>query len=254
MRNDKQVVLLTGATRGIGNAIARMLVDKGFQPALLCRDPRNLPALKQQFTSLGLDVWCCAVDLSSRHSIEECCKRIDCPLYAIVNNAGICDVQRIDHREPNNLFQDVINTNLLGPFYLTSELLSKMSRPGRIINIASQLGVEGRAGYGAYSASKFGLIGLTKCWAKELGSEGITVNAVCPGWVSTEMSAQDLERLAHAKGMDVKQYRDEICAPLELKRFNTPEEVASLVCYLLSDEAAGITGRDWLMQTLWNQE
>ena len=94
---------------------------------------------------------------------------------------------------------------------------------------------------------------MTKCWAKELGAEGITVNAVSPGWVDTEMSRIDMQRMAIEAGKTSEQYYKEICKPLELKRFNSTTEVANIVEFLLSEEASGVTGRDWLMQTIWNE-
>lgn len=90
--------------------------------------------------------------------------------------------------------------------------------------------------------------------AKELGDEGITVNAICPGWVGTEMSFKDIDRMAKKQNLSSEEYYKNVCTPLELKRFNTTNEVANLVNFILSDEASGITGRDWLMQTIWNQE
>jgi NAD(P)-dependent dehydrogenase (short-subunit alcohol dehydrogenase family) len=124
-----------------------------------------------------------------------------------------------------------------------------------IINsLMSRAHPQERAEHSAYRTSKFGLIGMTKCWAKKLGPDGVTVNAVCPGWVGTEMSFKDIDRMAAAQNVSAKQFYKDTCAPLELKRFNTPGEVANLVAFLLSEEASGITGRDWLMQTVWNQE
>lgn len=133
-------------------------------------------------------------------------------------------------------------------------MLAKISAPGRIINISSQLGKSGRAGVGPYCAAKFGIIGLTKCWAKELGQREITVNALCPGWVYTEMTRIEIGQRAKEKGISHDQFLAEICQPLELKRLNTPDEIAGFVESLLSAKASGITGQDFLLQTISNQE
>ena len=193
------------------------------------------------------------VDLANLDELEDFSKSWEGELWGLVNNAGICMTRDIIDESDGDIWDIVLRTNLTAPYELTKRLLPKISRPGRILNISSQLGLEGRAGYSAYCASKFGLVGLTKCWAKELGQYNITVNAICPGWVDTEMTSIDLEGQAARFGLSVESYKTQVCLPLELRRFNTSDEVADLASYLLSDAAAGITGRDWLMQTLWNQ-
>lgn len=250
MNNKK--VLVTGASRGIGLEIAKKLYELEYELILTCSSAESLSTLQQkEFVNSGR-VSIKVVDQSDYKSVESFCNSFDGQLWGIVNNAGICKTLAL--KEPGeDSFMDVLNTNLIGPYYLVKLLLPKISRPGRIVNIASQLGHEGRAGYSAYSASKFGLIGMTKCWAKELGAEGITVNAVSPGWVDTKMSRLDMSRMAKEAGITIENYYKRICEPLELKRFNSTEEVANLVAYLLSEESSGVTGRDWLMQTIWNQ-
>jgi NAD(P)-dependent dehydrogenase (short-subunit alcohol dehydrogenase family) len=246
-------ILVTGASRGIGLAIAYNLARQGNKLVLLVGSDSSAAALGQmQFVrETGAAVF--AVDLSDRQAVEAFSELWNEELWAIVNNAGICKTLNLKDMG-NDPLEEVLNTNLIGPYLLTKRLLPRLTRPGRIINIASQLGKEGRGGYSAYCASKFGLIGMTKCWAKELGAEGITVNAVCPGWVDTEMSRQDMQRMADEQGIAVDQFYAKICEPLELNRFNSIEEVANLVSFLLSENASGITGRDWLMQTIWNQK
>lgn len=247
----KRQILVTGASRGIGLEIAKKLASNGYSLILTTSNESSANTLKKSaFINESIQIF--ALDQSNRDEINAFVNNWNQPLWGIVNNAAICKTLALSEAG-NDPIDEVLNTNLLGPYVLTKKLLPFLSRPGRIVNITSQLGHEGRADYSAYCASKFGLIGMTKCWAKELGREGITVNAVSPGWVDTEMSRIDMKRMADEQGLDVKQFYENICEPLELKRFNSTEEVANLVAFLLSDEASGITGRDWLMQTIWNQ-
>lgn len=245
-------ILVTGASRGIGFAIAKNLAELGYALDLLVSNRTSAQELRQVDFVKKSQANVIARDINDRNEINNFIAEWKEPLWGIVNNAGICKTFGIADVGSDPL-DEILGTNLIGPYLLTQGLLKNLSRPGRIINIASQLGQEGRAGYSAYCASKFGLIGMTKCWAKELGGEGITVNAICPGWVATDMSINDVERMAAEQGVNADQFYKDICSPLELKRFNTTDEVANLVSFLLSDQASGITGRDWLMQTVWNQ-
>ena len=251
MKNRR--ILVTGASRGIGLTIAQHLAQKGAELILLAGTEESIISLKKMKFVQDSGAVTYVLDLSNHQAIVDFTESWCGKLWGIVNNAGICKTFNLKDTGDDPL-AEVLNTNLIGPYMLTKQMLPYLSRPGRIVNIASQLGQEGREGYSAYCASKFGLIGMTKCWAKELGSEGITVNAVCPGWVDTEMSKIDMQRMSNERGVAVAQFYKEICKPLELKRFNSTNEVASLVSYLLSDAASGITGRDWLMQTIWNQQ
>jgi len=248
-----KTVLVTGAGRGIGLSIAQKLASEGYQLILLTNTKASADNLKNMDFVVSFDCRVMSLDLSQMHSIDALALTGNAEIWGVVNNAGICKTFNLKDTGDDPL-DKVLNTNLIGPYMLTKRMLPYLSRPGRIVNIASQLGQEGREGYSAYCASKFGLIGMTKCWAKELGSEGITVNAVCPGWVDTEMSKIDMQRMANEQGVAVEQFYAEICEPLELKRFNSTNEVANLVSFLLSDDASGVTGRDWLMQTIWNQK
>lgn len=246
-------ILITGASRGIGLSIAETLAVKGYDLDILVSSDTSANTLRETEFVQKTGARIQAVNLADTQAVKQFTSRWQDSLWGIVNNAGICKTLGLLDSTDDPL-DEVLGTNLLGPYHLTKGLLPFLSRPGRIVNIASQLGQEGRAGYSAYCASKFGLIGMTKCWAKELGAEGITVNAVCPGWVDTEMSSVDMQRLADESGVSIDDFYKKICDPLELKRFNSTTEVANLVSFLLSDEASGVTGRDWLMQTIWNQE
>lgn len=245
-------MFVSGASKGIGLAVAKKLSEKGYRLILTTSNEYSaLELSKIPFTN-DSDVDIHYFDQSDEQEINTFIQHFDKKLWGIVHNAGICKTLAIQD-ESDDPLEEVLKTNLVGPYLLTKKLLPFLSRPGRIVNITSQLGHEGRVGYSAYCASKFGLIGMTKCWAKELGAEGITVNAVSPGWVDTEMSRIDMVRMAEENGISVEDYYKEVCNPLELKRFNSTKEVANLVAFLLSEESSGITGRDWLMQTIWNQ-
>ncbi|MBD2257271.1 SDR family NAD(P)-dependent oxidoreductase [Pseudanabaena sp. FACHB-2040] len=246
-------LIITGGSRGIGFEIVRGALKDGYQVVVVGKNKISLDQAKTDLEDFGA-VSTCEVDLSNRDSVLSFCEAVNDPVYGLINNAGICKVRRIDENQSLDEWDEILATNLAAPYLLTANLLSKIQDGGRIINISSQLGKEGRRGYGAYCASKFGLIGLTKCWAKELGHRRITVNAVCPGWVDTEMSRVDSQRIADEKGVSLENYLQEITSPLELGRLSSPSEVAGLIRFLLSEDAAGISGRDWLMHTIWNQE
>lgn len=251
-----KTLIITGGTRGIGFAIAQRSLVEGYAVVIVAKTAASLDQALDDLRPFGAPIPC-QVDLASKQAVLSFCQSIDYPIYGLINNAGICKVQRIDEDRADDtadIWDEVISTNLFAPYLLTSTLVDRIEDGGRIINIASQLAKEGRRGYGAYCASKFGLVGLTKCWAKELGSRGITVNAVCPGWVETEMSKVDSRRIAAEKGLELTAYLQQVTSPMELGRMSTPAEVAGLVHFLLSADGAGISGRDWLMHTIWNQE
>lgn len=249
--SNKKIAIVTGGSRGIGRAIASQLLQDGYQVYICAQEENELKRTALELAKLGL-VEYFVLDLADKEAIKNFTAAWDKPIKVLVNNAGIYTTERLDAN--SDVWDKVLNVNLNGPYWLTKGLVKHIENNGRIINISSQLGQEGRAGAGAYSAAKFGLIGLTKCWAKELGVRGITVNAVCPGWVKTDMLKHDYEKMAKAQGKTFVELEQDICRPLELKRMTAPEEVADLVSFLASDKARAITGRDWLMNTIWNQE
>jgi 3-hydroxybutyrate dehydrogenase len=168
------------------------------------------------------------------------------PFWGIVNNAGTWGEQSVLTVD-DALWNKLMSLNLYAPYYIVSRLQQQLTRPGRIVNISSQLGIEGRKNMGAYVATKHGLNGLTKTWAEEIGREGICVNSVCPGWVRTQSNHEDLKRFANETGVEVATLYSDLSNTLGLGRL-IEEEVANLVNFLLSDESSGINGQVYLIR------
>ncbi|NLW88928.1 MAG: 3-oxoacyl-[acyl-carrier-protein] reductase [Clostridiaceae bacterium] len=237
--SEKKVAIVTGAARGIGAEIARTLALKGYHIALVdLRLSEELESVKKECVAIQKD--CRVILLAADISLEEDCKhaveatketfgRVD----VLVNNAGRTK-DGLAMRMDRDSFSAVIDTNLTGAFMLSSLCLPMMVRQksGRIINMSSVSGIYGNAGQANYSASKAGLIGLTKSLAKEMGGRGITVNAVAPGFIETQMTDSLPDKVKEAA-----------IERIPLKRFGKPSDVAELVVFLASDEASYITGQ-----------
>ncbi len=229
--------LVTGASRGIGRAIAVALAKAGADVAI--NYAGNEAAAKQTeeiCAAYGVNTLVFKADVANA---EECKAMIDCvkehfgKIDILVNNAGITkDKLMIGMTEAD--FMDVINTNLKGSF-LCMQMVSKLmlkQRYGRIINLSSVVGLHGNAGQVNYAASKAGVIGMTKSAAKELASRNITVNAVAPGMIETDMTAVIPEKAKEA-----------MMGSIPAARAGKPEEIADTVAFLASDKAAYITGQ-----------
>ncbi len=229
--------LVTGASRGIGRAIAVALAKAGADVAI--NYAGNAEAVKQTediCAAYGVNTLVIRADVANA---EECKAMVDQvkerfgKIDILVNNAGITrDKLMIGMSEAD--FMDVINTNLKGSF-LCMQMVSKLmikQRYGRIINLSSVVGLHGNAGQVNYAASKAGVIGMTKSAAKELASRNITVNAVAPGMIETDMTAVIPEKAKEA-----------MMASIPAGRAGKPEEIANVVVFLASEEAAYITGQ-----------
>jgi 3-oxoacyl-[acyl-carrier protein] reductase len=234
---DGKVALVTGGSRGIGKAIARRLAMQGADVAFTYRgNEAAANATTAELEGLGRRALAVQADAADGSAAETAVKTvIDAfgKVDILVNNAGITRDDLI-MRMSAEAWNDVIDTNLSGAFWMTKAITRPMlkARGGRIINITSVSGQAGQTGQANYSAAKAGLIGLTKATARELASRGITVNAVAPGFVLTELT-QDLPEALQAQ----------ITERTPLGRFGTPEEVAQAVAFLASDDAAYITGQ-----------
>lgn len=244
-----KLVLVTGASRGIGFAIARAFAEQGCRLVIQSRNAENLAMAESKLKDLGGSILAQVVDvmnenavISSIHSINKALGSID----VLVNNAGIYKTAAVEGH-PTQTWDETINANLKGPFIYSREVLPQMKQSnwGRIINISSISGKQGEVHGAAYSASKFGLIGLTQSLALELASAGVTVNAICPGWVKTDMSVQQLSDPEWCKlnGVDPEESLDMARLSIPQMQFVRAEEVAELAVYLASESGRGITGQ-----------
>ncbi|WP_367322391.1 3-oxoacyl-ACP reductase FabG [Streptomyces sp. HUAS ZL42] len=246
---EKRVALVTGATSGIGLAAARLLAGQGHKVFIGARNAENIASTVKELQFEGLEVEGTTVDVRSADDVRAFVRAaVDTfgTIDVLVNNAGRSGggvTADID----DELWADVIETNLNSVFRMTREVLNtggmRRKDRGRIINIASTAGKQGVVLGAPYSASKHGVVGFTKALGNELAPTGITVNAVCPGYVETPMAQRVRQGYAAAYDTSEAAILEKFQAKIPLGRYSTPEEVAGLVGYLASDTAASITAQ-----------
>ena len=234
---ERKVALVTGGSRGIGRAIAERLGSDGFAVAVNYRSRRDAAdEVVAAIESAGGAAMAVEGDVGDADAVEAMIGAVTeslGPISVLVNNAGITADDLLLRMKPEQ-WDSVIQTNLSSAYTCTKAVLRGMlkARWGRVVNVTSVSGIAGNAGQANYAAAKAGLIGFTKSVAKEVGSRGITVNAVAPGFIETDMT--------DALGDAVK----EAAVPsIALGRFGTPSDIAGAVGYLASDDAAYVTGQ-----------
>ncbi len=230
-----KAVLITGASRGIGLAVAERLAQDGYDLALVARDEARLRAAAASLAGkVRIETWVCDVaDAATVDGVVAAANEAFGGIYGLVNNAGVTADGLILRMSVEN-WRRVIDVNLTGTFNFTRAVAPLMmrQRQGRIVNISSVIGLAGNAGQANYAASKAGVIALTKSVAKELGGRQVTVNAIAPGFVTTDMTA----------GLG-DQTKADMLRAIPLKRFGEGRDIAGVVAFLLSPDAAWLTGQ-----------
>ena len=234
-----RVAIVTGASRGIGRAVAAELAAQGAK--VIVNFLSNEDAAKETVATivdLGGDAHAMQFDVANSEAVETAMKEVTASfggLHILVNNAGVA-ANALTLGARDSEFRRAIDVNLGGTFNCTRAALRQLMRAhggGRIINIASIVGETGSAGQGAYAAAKAGIVGLTKTWAREYASRGLTVNAVSPGVIATDMTAGELSAAR----------KEELLKAIPLGRVGAPEEVAHAVAFLAGPRAGYITGQ-----------
>jgi NAD(P)-dependent dehydrogenase (short-subunit alcohol dehydrogenase family) len=240
-------VLVTGGGRGIGRAIALAFAEPGVHVAVAGRTASQLEATAAEIRSRGAEAAPMVMDVTDERSVAgafDALRAMSDRIDVLVNNAGIGGGEPV-HTTDVDTWRRVLDTNVFGTFLVTRQAVPMMGVGGRVINLSSVLGRFGVPGYTAYCASKHAVIGFTRALALEVVKRGITVNAICPGWVDTEMAASGMQIGASAMGISFEEFRDQAIGAVPINRIIQPEEVAHLVKFLASPQASPITGQTY---------
>jgi len=246
-RLAQQVAIITGASRGIGLAIAQAYAEEGATLCLIATDTTRLDEVKN---SLGLPaerVMCLSVNVTER---EACFRAVDAVIArfgrvdVLVNNAGVYRSKSfLDYSAQD--FQDMLNVNLFGVLHFMQACLPGMQERqyGRIINMASTAGKWGSRNQSAYNVSKHAVVGITRCVALEASPYAVTVNAICPGFIQTDMVEALKTQVAQTTGVSPEDMVKAALTRVPLGRVLNPSEIAGLAVYLGSSESSGMTGQ-----------
>jgi NAD(P)-dependent dehydrogenase (short-subunit alcohol dehydrogenase family) len=242
-----RTIVVTGAGTGIGRAVALRLASEGARLALLARNTGRLEETAEQARDAGAeDTLVIRTDVRDEVSVEDAFGRVTAglgPINAVVANAGVGGPNL---GGPDDRWADIVETNLSGTYRCLRAAIPRLAaapEPRRLVVTSSILARIGVSGYTAYCASKAGLLGLVRALAVELAPSGVLVNAICPGWVDTELSREGIDALARETGTSYEAALAAAMSAVPLGRMSSPDEVAGVVSWLLSPDAATVTGQ-----------
>src|SRR5713226_142853 len=218
-----RIALVTGGGTGIGKAISETFARNGARVAIASRNPSHLERASEELKGEGFPCLAVQMDVRKKEEVQRAVAKVKetwGSIDILVNNAGISGMNRIDDQDDSR-WHDVLQTNLTGMYFMTKEVLKVMrdQSSGRIINVSSVLGKFGVPGYSAYCTTKHGMIGFTRALALEVVGRGITVNAICPGWVETEMARQGIEESAALERITPAEFKKRAVEGVPIKRF-----------------------------------
>lgn len=242
---QNKVLILTGGSRGMGKAFALKLASDGFHIIILARTESGLKQTSDEIRNKGFSAEYFVCDLNNQKQVIEVCNEIiekHSKIYGLINTSGISGQNFITDEE-DGLWEKVIQTNLTGTYYITKAVSNHIEDGGRILNVSSVLGKFGVPGYAAYCSTKHGLIGFTRTLALELAPRKITVNAICPGWVNTEMSQQGMQFAADQMKTTKEEFWKMASQSVPLREIIEPEEIAHLVSFIINPKTKNLTGQ-----------
>lgn len=240
-------IFVTGGGRGIGRAVALAFAEPGATVAIASRTRDQLDRTARDIRDRGADAIALEMDVTDSTSVQSALSRLQSRgtrIDVLVNNAGVGGGEPVEGSD-ESAWRRIIDTNVVGTYLVCRAALPFVAEGGRIINLSSVLGRFGVPGYTAYCASKHAIIGFTRALALELTARSITVNAISPGWVDTDMAVEGMTLGADAMGVSYEEFRRRAIKAVPIKRIIQPEEVAGLVRFLASPAAAAITGQTY---------